>query len=273
MENKKLTFEEVREIQKNLLFTFADFCESHNLRYSLGGGTLLGAVRHQGFIPWDDDIDVMMPRPDYEIFLREYKHNNYSVVHYLNNRDHRFPYAKMYDDNTITKLDSHSTSVYMDVFPVDSIIDSKDFINKTNSIARIYKYIDNYRFFIRKHRYDNLFLRFYYGLFWIKYLIKYCSLTKYLHSYFYMARLCNSSLSCPPFGKTSLSGAITGIYGEKEIMPTETFQEYVVLQFEGRQVSCIKDYDRYLTQHYCDYMQVPPKDQQKGTHNLEYYRK
>ena len=88
-----------------------------------------------------------------------------------------------------------------------------------------------------------------------------------------MARQCNSSLSCPPFGKTSLSGAITGIYREKEIMPTETFQEYVVLPFEGRQVSCIKDYDRYLTQHYGDYMQVPPKDQQKGTHNLEYYRK
>ena len=273
MENKKLTFEEAREIQKKLLFSFADFCESHNLRYSLGGGTLLGAVRHQGFIPWDDDIDVMMPRPDYEIFLREYKHKNYSVAHYLNNKDHRFPYAKMYDDNTITKLGSHSRSVYMDIFPVDSVIDSKDYINKTNSIARIYKYIDCYRFFIRKRKYNNLILRFYYALFWIKYLMKYCSLTKYLHSHFYLARQCNASLSYPPFGKTSLSGAITGIYGEKEIMPTETFQEYLVLPFEGRQVSCIKDYDKYLTLHYGDYMQVPAKDQQTATHDLEYYWK
>jgi len=61
---------EVQKIALSLLIEFDNICKAQSLRYSLGGGTLLGAVRHNGFIPWDDDIDVMMPRPDYEKFLK-----------------------------------------------------------------------------------------------------------------------------------------------------------------------------------------------------------
>ena len=63
---QQLTLDELKSTEYGVLCAFADYCEAHNLRYWLGNGTLIGAVRHKGFIPWDDDIDVFMPRPDYE---------------------------------------------------------------------------------------------------------------------------------------------------------------------------------------------------------------
>ena len=57
-ENKKMSLEEIRKVQINLLIKFDDFCRKHNLKYALDGGTLIGAVRHKGYIPWDDDIDI-----------------------------------------------------------------------------------------------------------------------------------------------------------------------------------------------------------------------
>ena len=66
---KQINIEEIRKLQISILLYVHEFCKKNNIRYSLSGGTLLGAVRHKGYIPWDDDIDIMMPRPDYEHFV------------------------------------------------------------------------------------------------------------------------------------------------------------------------------------------------------------
>ena len=76
---KEVTFEESRRIQLSILCYFDAFCREHQLRYSLGEGTLIGAVRHKGFIPWDDDIDVIMLRDDYDKFLSIYDGDKYSL--------------------------------------------------------------------------------------------------------------------------------------------------------------------------------------------------
>lgn len=273
MKGKLLTFEEVRNIQIQLLFSLADYCESHSLRYSMAGGTLIGAVRHKGFIPWDDDVDVIMPRPDYESFLKEYNHANYSIAHYRNQKDHYHPFAKLYDDRTITDLGTHSRSVYVDIFPIDAINDFDDYYIKDKEMHSVCHYLDHYRYFIIKQKNSNCIIRLYKYLLWIKFLFKIRGIRQYIHSPYSKAKHCDAVLSSPPFGSTSLSASITGTYGEKEIMPTSSFLEYTTLPFEGRLLSCIKEYDTFLTLHYGDYMQLPPKKQQIAKHNLKYYWK
>lgn len=269
MKGLLLTFYEVREIQKNLLFSFADFCESHCLRYSLGGGTLLGAVRHQGFIPWDDDVDVMMPRPDYEVLLKEFNHKHYFLSHYYASGQHLFPFAKMYDTRTFTHPGSNSTSVFIDIFPIDAVVDRVDFFYKWHVEQQYLRITDAYRFFILRRSNDNWLRRMIGCLLWGRTLIKNRSSIWFKER----AKFHHSALCKDTFGNTQLAGAITGIYGEKEIMPTKTFLEYVSLPFEGRMMSCIKDYDTYLTLHYGDYMQLPPQNKQIGGHQHDYYWK
>ena len=83
---KEITIEESKKIQLMILDSIDLFCKSNNLRYSLAYGTLIGAVRHHGFIPWDDDIDIMMPRPDYDKFLKLFKQENLKVQYYGNDK-------------------------------------------------------------------------------------------------------------------------------------------------------------------------------------------
>ena len=71
MENNQGVSEKLKIVEKEMLEHFVRICEKEDLRYFVAGGTLLGAVRHKGFIPWDDDIDVLMPRADYELFLKK----------------------------------------------------------------------------------------------------------------------------------------------------------------------------------------------------------
>lgn len=123
----------LREIQLcllDMLTAFSNFCEKHNLRYYISGGTLLGAARHNGFIPWDDDIDVNMPRPDYERLLNLAKNGIEKYQVYESPKCY-ISYAKMFDPDTVMlneyegvsgkKASSYYESVFMDICPLDGL--------------------------------------------------------------------------------------------------------------------------------------------------------
>ena len=120
-----------KEIQKKayeILCDIDDFCKENDIKYYLSGGTCLGAVRHKGFIPWDDDIDIMMPRPDYNRFLREYVSKNYIAL--KPNQGHFF-FAKVYDPKTemiesgVDYKKIKPIGVSIDIFPLDGMVDDE----------------------------------------------------------------------------------------------------------------------------------------------------
>ena len=135
MENKKpLTLEEVKKIEFNILFEFADFCSQNNLKYYLGYGTLLGAARHKGFIPWDDDIDVLMPRSDYNKFIEltgytPIKQNLETRLYRDCKNPNIYPFAKVIDTNTIVyekgKSKKNISGLWIDIFPLDGYPEDK----------------------------------------------------------------------------------------------------------------------------------------------------
>lgn len=251
---RKVTMAELRQIQLDILDKIHEFCAERGLRYSLGGGTLLGAVRHKGFIPWDDDIDIMLPRPDYDRFLNEFVGvcPHYVVQHYRND-DYAFPFAKVYDDRTILIEHCITTGVFIDVFPVDGLPDESSinsYIKRMDKLARsVYhntRSATMYSSFLRR---------------WIKRLL-FHSRTKsierleaHLHSY--------------DFDSSSYAGAIIGKYHEKEYMQIKAFKKYIDVVFEGKTYKAIADYDLYLSKHYGNYMELPPKEKQVGDHCFE----
>ena len=102
---KVLTLKEIQTESLGILKDIHSFCIKHDIKYSVVGGTLLGAVRHQGFIPWDDDIDLMMPREDYERFCRIYCSEQYRLFSCHNDRSCKIAYARVCDMNRTLVLE------------------------------------------------------------------------------------------------------------------------------------------------------------------------
>ena len=124
---KKLTREEVKTVQMDILDALVKFCDQNSLRISVSSGTLIGAVRHKGYIPWDDDIDVYMPRGDYmklEKILPELLDGKYKLASLYRLKNWHLTFAKLYDIRTETKLQNRSVipyGVFVDIFPVDDV--------------------------------------------------------------------------------------------------------------------------------------------------------
>ena len=252
----KMSLNEIHQVQIEMLKCIDEFCKKQNIRYSLGGGTLLGAVRHHGFIPWDDDVDIMMPRQDYELFMRSfcdyYPHYKKFTDKYP---DNPILFDKVYDDRTLLLEEGLEYGVFIDIFAIDGFPKQKelifDFFKKERLYLRLIK-IKNKS--IKKIPFKSLF-----------------------SSLLPPMKILKNKMSCLystyDFEKSPLASVLMGEYGIAEVMKDVVYKEYTRLDFEGVSLSCIKHYDTYLTQHYGHYMELPPEDKRKTTHNIEVYWK
>lgn len=258
---KPITQEELRSIQIDMLDHISKFCDEHQIRYSLAFGTLLGAVRHKGFIPWDDDIDIMMLREDYNKFRSQYLDKNrsgrYQLIDHEIEAEYYMPFMKIHDTQTLFYGDNEcgcekKIGVWIDIFPIDRLPNNKCHAFLFFMISRYFfgKIIASYYWASQKKSLKSIFAR---GIAWVfskKWLKKRYN--------FY------SSFNSRTDFNTAANVFFWNFHGKR--VPFTCYLEAELLNFEDRKYSAIKDYDTYLTALYGDYMTPPPVGQRR-THS------
>lgn len=249
-----------------ILAEFDKICKENNLKYSIAGGTLLGAVRHKGFIPWDDDIDVIMLRPDYDKLIDlQYESENYIIKHYKYSKDYYYVFSKMMDKRT--KLEEFGRAekdmgVYIDIMPLDYLPDDKGKWPKIFKTAKFDKKL------VDKIGSDLTFNR----SFSLKYAAK--LLFKLIIFPFKKTILSfiEKRMSKYEFGDCC-SNLVYNIYGSKAVFPTDLFNDITYLDFENIKAAAFKDYDKYLKALFNNYMELPPEEERVTHHNFIAYKK
>ncbi|MBQ9434086.1 MAG: LicD family protein [Synergistaceae bacterium] len=246
-----------------ILKVFQDICKRHNLRYFAIAGTCLGAVRHKGFIPWDDDVDVAMPYEDY-VKLLELPQNelpeHYQVLnlHYV--KSNSFTYFSKFHDTRTTfielsriKFKNAYFGAFIDIFPMHGLPKSKTVRKLLKAFFAVCKNL-NYK---RRHPYSKeQTLRG--KMLWILAMP-----FKLLVPYYFFSRLHEKIMRHYPFG---CSDSVNFPTSYRRELPYEPFKETIDLPFEDTTVAVPKGYDRYLTMTYGDYMTPPPEKDRIPAH-------
>ena len=246
------------EVQQELLYLlkeFDSFCKKHNFSYSLAGGTLLGAVRHKGFIPWVNDIDVCMPRKDYDNFLKSFESNN-PDIRLLPAQLTQLPFSKLvnltlpvYSKYNLSESEKY---LWIDIFPVEEISDNDFLVNSALLSAKFLRKIC----LIKNARIGQgttKTKRF------VKPIIKFLSklIPNSLIDYGFQKILC---LATDREGKRCCN-VVWGLYGKGEIMMKKDFLELKKIRFEGQDYPVFSCWDIYLSGLYGNYMELPPKEE------------
>lgn len=262
----------IQDIELSALQFIDTVCRKHGIRYFLAGGTLLGAVRHQGFIPWDNDVDLAMPRKDYEEFIRvveqEYTDTPYRIARITDDNDYFYGYAKLYDSRTIMYEHSYSNAMdwlgtFIDLFPLDGFGDDPKFAKTLFYQARH----TIRRICISRTMVGAKTLKEKCGR--IHHYLRYTLLQGRGRS---MAQL-SHRLQQYDFDSSAYIASTCGIRGEKEILPQQLFSNTCKKAFEGLMLPAPIGWHEYLTAMYGNYMQLPPEAERIAPHDVTVYVK
>ena len=260
---------DLKKISFDILLFVDEFCRANEICYFLCGGTMLGAFRHKGFIPWDDDIDIMMPRADYEHFLRAFPdHPRFGLDAPGRTKDYPFAYAKVTDKRTVKYQGGYRDRfkegyVDVDLFPIDFVPDDeagqKAFFD---SIARVE---DRRAFFLFPKREKGLKPALARAVRAVLEWTGIMNMDKAVASFCRLARKYETA--------GTKHWAISSIhhYGIREVNVAADYFPVLEAEFEGRHFPVPSNYDTYLTRLYGDYMKMPPADKQQTHHLFEAY--
>ncbi|MDE5870240.1 MAG: LicD family protein [Muribaculaceae bacterium] len=250
-EKNELSLKEKQSIILEIMKDIAKFCRANNIPYTLSSGTLLGAVRHGGFIPWDDDADMFMLREDFDRFVNIYKSDKYHLLFNTRSDDEFFAsgYAKVNDPDTFIaeSLTMTNHGVFVDIFPLDGVPDDakerKEYMHKIMSLHnRIY----------HRQRKDLLSI-----------------IKSYRHPLDWWMNKMNETVHDPRYVNSPLVAHVVGTTNYRTVIDRDRFKSLVDIPFEGYNFLGFSDTDSYLSMVYGpDYM--TPK---KWSHNLKVYRK
>lgn len=257
----------IQDIELKALQFIDSVCKEMGLRYFLAGGTLLGAVRHKGFIPWDNDVDIAMPRRDYEIFISvvEQKHTDspYRIARIKDDNDYYYGFAKLYDSRTLLRENDMRhpmewLGVYIDLFPIDGFgNDPCKAVALQRSACRTLSRIVNSKSkdipVTPRAIAGRIRNYLYYGLF----VGRERSMERLTHR-----------LEQHSFDHSAYIASTWGARIEKEILPQQHFMQACEMEFEGLMLQAPIGWHEYLTAMYGDYMQLPPEEHRCPPHGI-----
>lgn len=248
-----------------------EICEANNIHWFVGYGACIGAIRHKGCIPWDDDIDVCMPRPDYDRFVEICKKTelgDYELADINETPGYLITIVRMYDKNTTMYFNTrsyHVGGIFIDIFPLDGASDGN--VESNFSRCHFWKSISKQS-------------RLYYSKNYLWNLIKKRNLR--LSSLIIFTSLCRRPLQKLslkmsdkivrkyPYESSQYCMYYVTIYGMRNVIPKKWIEETIWVPFEDIQVRIPKYYHEYLTHIYGDYMTPPPDEKKDDRHYVKY---
>lgn len=266
---KDLSLLQIKQTELAILRQFDAFCREHRICYFLSNGTLLGAVKYNGFIPWDDDVDVLVPRSDYDRLIKEFPSDG-PLKLLCGERDdsYVFPFAKLCDTTTRitnqTILKDYHCGVHIDIFPLDGWHEDRTVAKKQAASLQA----------TGRHL-GMAIAQFSKGRTPLRTVVK--------TAYIVCARLIgykrisaklkkDIQIALGEAGDSTCGCVVWPVYGEGEIHPTSDFAQTVSVEFEGEMFPAPIGYDAYLRRLYGDYEQDPPLEKQKSHHHFRAYK-
>ena len=263
--------EKVQLLTINTLNVFIEFCEKNNLTYYFTGGALIGVLRHKGFIPWDDDIDIGMPRKDFDKFhelINDDMPNGFGICNRFTDSKWHFAMSQFIDLESVIEINlaeqPREAHIWVDIFPLDGL--------PSNKIIRWFrvKYILLHRYLVQiahistqvdSHRTRPWYEKAILGFFRVIPIGKLVNTNKILDHL-------ETVLRKSDFYSSKYCGNMLGRYREKEVVFTEWFGKPVCADFEKQLVMIPEDSDKILKALYGDYMKLPP-EKDRVAHNVK----
>ncbi len=272
---QKMTQAEIRNIQLDMLDSLVEYLGMNGLRYYLSGGTLLGAVRHKGYIPWDDDIDINIPRTDCEELFRlcKGKIGKYVLCQGGEN-DHyskRCFWYRLYNPNVIVESymggvakEPYYMPLYIDIFPIDGF-------PKSNLMTKVFCYRLILQCKILLVAANDKVI----GKTVFRKLLHYLAyIPIHLIGYRFWCRHFLNLAQRYKFDESDYVGATTIVhYLPREKMEKTSYLNPITMDFEGRKYKCPGSYDTYLKSLYGDYLKLPPVEKRRTEHEFHFYRR
>ncbi len=261
---KELTLQEIQQGSFNVLLKFKEICEQLNLNYFLAYGTLIGAIRHKGFIPWDDDIDVWMPRPDYERFVQYCTDADlapFCLKHYKTCREYIYPIARLVD--TRYKIDysdakDYGLGLFIDIYPLDGVKSGskKQARTRKNYIRKI-GMLGASHYIKPRNKLKNIVKKIYYAFY------KNTDINRVI---------AKADCAAKHYDYNQYDNVACTVWEPKECLDKCDFISAVDVEFNGQFFKAPFGYDSLLKKLYGDYMKLPPENERIAHHYYKAYK-